>query len=236
MDLPTDDVTTSRIVNLQAKFNRCALIGASPLMKGMGHGVDIDDYDVVIRINRIPTPEFHQDFGSRTDILYANSMDMYTGNVSLMGGGDDVKKKVCSQSSCDYLGMIFRGDYGCEFDKLQSAWGKDTGSVLGCTTRSVTKIAYAFKLLQNVEPTSGFMAFLTFAPLCHQFILYGFSGDGAIDGHTEWEGHSLYYEHIILNAIADGRWNEIETDEAHDWLLEHLPAGIAGVKVVVVQH
>jgi hypothetical protein len=206
------------------------------LLKGRGHGVDIDSFDIVIRVNRVPTPQYYEDFGKRTDVLYSNSMSMYKGLVTLMGHGDDVKTIDCRPPHCDYLGMIFRGDYGCDFDKLKQTWGTDTSYVLGCTARNVTKIAYSFKLLQTVEPTSGFMAFLTFAPLCHDFVLYGFAGSGAIDGHTEWEGHSLFYEHQILNAIADGGIDQIEFAEAQEWLKQHLPNVLGGVKVTVIQN
>jgi hypothetical protein len=235
IDLPTDKNTELHVSLMEEKFQRCALIGASPLLNGTGHGHDIDSFDIVIRVNRVPTEKYYKDFGQRTDILYSNALEMYSGEVTLMGNGDDVSKHRCGGAQCDYLAMVFRGDYGCDFDKLQKAWGEDF--VLGCTTRNVTKAAYGFQLLESVEPTSGFMAFLTFAPLCHEFVLYGFSGDGAIDGHTEWKGHSLYYEHQLLHWIEEGDWDKIELPESREWLLNHLPSGPDGMPAVhVVQH
>jgi len=235
MDLPEGDLPDSQIENIKRKFQRCALVGASPLMAGKMHGEEIDSYDTIIRVNRVPTKDYYIDFGTRTDILYSNAIDMYSGLVNLMGHGDDVKTQDCRPPHCDYRAMIFRGDYGCDFERLQHTWGQETPFVLGCTARDVTRVAYNFQLLQTVEPTSGFMAFLTFAPLCHELVLYGFGGSGAIDGHTEWEGHSLYYEHMLLNWIAEGQWDLIEKPEARDWLREHLPDGPGGIKVTVVQ-
>jgi len=239
VDLPADENTELHVSMIEEKFQRCALIGASPMLQGRGHGRDIDSFDIVIRVNRVPTDEYYEDFGQRTDILYANAIAMYTGEVALMGNGDNVTTIDCGQNStqCDYLAMVFRGDYGCDFEKLQKAWGEEAPFVLGCTTRNVTKAAYGFQLLESVEPTSGFMAFLTFAPLCHEFVLYGFAGNGTIDGHTLWQGHSLYYEHELLRWIEEGKWDKIQLPESREWLLKHLPAGPHGKPAVrVVQH
>jgi len=234
IDLLADEYTETHVSLMEKKFNRCALVGSSPMLRAKGHGRDIDSFDIVIRVNRVPTEEYYEDFGQRTDILYSNAMEMYSGEVTLMGNSDEAEKHKCGQAQCDYLAMVFSGDYGCDLEKLQKAWGQEVPFVLGCTTRNVTKAAYGFQLLESVEPTSGFMAFLTFVPLCHEFVLYGFAGDGAIDGHTEWKGHSLYHEHKLLHWIQEGQWAKIELPGSREWLLKHLPPGPDGKPAVHV--
>merc|ERR1719215_2584345 len=52
-------------------FDRCAIVGGASTLEGRGKGAEIDAHDTVIRVNRIPTTQFQEDFGLRTDVLFA---------------------------------------------------------------------------------------------------------------------------------------------------------------------
>jgi len=53
-----------------ATFCRCAIVGAGQALKGQNLGKEIDAYDTVIRVNRLPQPFQFDDFGSKTDIYF----------------------------------------------------------------------------------------------------------------------------------------------------------------------
>lgn len=217
-----------------ANMSRCALVGASSVMAGSKAGADIDGYDVVIRVNRIPNNEYYEDFGNRTDVLFVNTLTASSNDsVSLMRGGADAVHTSCRKlPGCQNAAVIVRGDWGCDLNKLAAVWGLNH-TFIGCTHDNVSQIAYGMKRLNGYEPSSGFQAFLAFLPLCRTLDLFGFGGVKTADGHIEWERHALATEHEIQDFIIDRRWGEIEWNasvpEAASWIEAH--AGTSTKKV-----
>jgi len=91
----------------QLSFNNCALVGASPILNGAGHGADIDSHDTVIRVNRLPTPEYADDFGKKTDVYFANLLIARQGKTVLMGG-EETSCKDSSQPACNYKFVVLK--------------------------------------------------------------------------------------------------------------------------------
>lgn len=65
-------------------------------------------------------------------------------------------------------------------------------------------------LEDDLQPTSGFMAITTFAPVCDTVTLYGFSsrgkGKGSADGHIiERNRHDYELEHQVTARIMSGK-------------------------------
>lgn len=60
-------------LKLLLEDKRIAIVGPAHYLTGESQGNLIDDYDVVIRPNQFTVPpELHQDYGSRTDIMFHN--------------------------------------------------------------------------------------------------------------------------------------------------------------------
>merc|ERR1719356_2181779 len=77
---------TSYASRLPNKFQDCALIGSSSILKGASRGAEIDAHKTIIRINRLPTINDMQDFGTRTDVVYLNKANSRAGNITYFGG------------------------------------------------------------------------------------------------------------------------------------------------------
>jgi hypothetical protein len=209
-------------------LTRCALVGASGVMKGSRKGEEIDGHTAVIRINRLPTEEFRADFGSRTDFVYVNHENAgeFYPSVPLMGG-EQARYVSCRMAvGCPTAGIIARGDLvKCDPDRMAVIWGP-THPVLGCTHRNISRmVATGFHTLQGVLATTGLLAFFTFLPVCSELNLYGFEGVSTADGHAEWlDGHNLFQEHLIQDHIIAGRWDLLpwrNTFREIDWIRSH---------------
>lgn len=217
-------------------FNRCALVGSGRVLKGRGHGQEIDGYDVVIRVNRLPTPEYFADFGQKTHILFANHWEQEHGNISLMSSSRDRRElrschsPVCSHSidcskggvDCPFEAMVFRGYTGCNtnggqyckklMSKLRSVWGRAPFPI-GVQHPNITAAVDRFRYVNlQILPSTGLEALVTFAPICHSLTVYGMAGDElTVDGHAMEVKHSFALEHHLLDKIADGHMS------LHDW-------------------
>ena len=58
------------------KGKRVCFVGGCPNIQGMGTGVDIDNYDVVVKTNGslyLKGDEYYRDYGKRIDVLYTNN-------------------------------------------------------------------------------------------------------------------------------------------------------------------
>jgi len=83
----------------------------------------------------------------------------------------------------------------------------------------------AFKVLGEKQPSNGFHAFLTFAPLCASMALYGFEGTGTYDGHDMNPVHALDKEHAIYQRLMERSTTDIDlTDYAPRVQLQNLAA------------
>merc|ERR1719158_1833304 len=70
----------------EAPLQRCAIVGNSPSMHKGGHGTEIDAHDTIIRIGKLPTTSFFEDFWRKTDVLFGDREVARDGMVRLMDG------------------------------------------------------------------------------------------------------------------------------------------------------
>lgn len=216
----------------QFHFGRCALIGASSLMRGTGAGVHIDTYDTVIRVNHFSSPSSAADFGQKTDLLFlSNATALDNDSVTLVRGGTEKDMSVsCGQDlvDCRQAAIVVRGDWSCNVSRLVEVWGLDH-SLVGCPHRNISDVAWGMKMFhgpgQRFEPSTGFQALLTFLPLCRNLDLFGFGGNETADGHTDFDIHSVELENQVEEMISDNAWGNISwypkmPDEAK-WMWVH---------------
>merc|ERR1719277_2721590 len=81
----------------------CALVGSSSSMMGKRHGPDIDAFDTVIRVNRIPSPRFFQDFGRRTDIVFVNDQHWFRPTIPVL---DQPSINCTLQNTCNFTVIL----------------------------------------------------------------------------------------------------------------------------------
>jgi len=76
----------SRLVALLRGAKSVAVIGKGNSLKGKGLGIDIDGFDVVLRVNHAAKPEQSDDFGSHTSaVIYARHLEEKFGKSSAEG-------------------------------------------------------------------------------------------------------------------------------------------------------
>jgi hypothetical protein len=205
----------------QFHFGRCALIGASSLLRGSGAGVHIDTYDTVIRVNHFSSSSSEADIGQKTDVLFLNNVTaLDSDSVTLMRGGreaDTAHKDVsvsCGQDlvDCRKAAIVVKGDWGCNVSRLVEVWGLDH-SLVGCPHRNISDVAWHMKMFhvpgQRFEPSTGFQALLTFLPLCRNLDLFGFGGNETADGPTELDVHPVESENQVEEIISNNLWGDI---------------------------
>jgi len=227
------------------QFCKCALVGSSQTLKGKGLGKLIDSHDTVIRVNRLPLQQHFEDFGSKTDIYFAepgwgfgrphyektvnfwadddggrftiqsfqNDLDgqQARSNCSLKVGGED----------CQRFGtLIMKGSDAVRFKKKgqpfqqrfplnQPGWQPgETAFPVGFQQNGINTAV--FDVLDSRQPSNGFHAFLTFAPLCGSISLYGFEGETTYDDHEMNHVHKLEKEHSIYDKLAAGEITNID--------------------------
>jgi len=89
---------------------RVAIVGPAAYMQGLSYGSEIDDFDVVVRINRSveTTLKYPEDVGTRTDILYSCLIE-----TAANGGKLDIKeltdlykvKYICAPPYSNFSGV-----------------------------------------------------------------------------------------------------------------------------------
>eukprot|EP00747_Dinoflagellata_sp_TGD_P212905 gnl/TRDRNA2_/TRDRNA2_85937_c0_seq2.p1 gnl/TRDRNA2_/TRDRNA2_85937_c0~~gnl/TRDRNA2_/TRDRNA2_85937_c0_seq2.p1 ORF type:complete len:319 (+),score=13.81 gnl/TRDRNA2_/TRDRNA2_85937_c0_seq2:37-993(+) len=110
---PIADCETSHFIHhiqgppIRSRFGRCALVGSGQVLKGKGHGHEIDSHDTVIRVNRLPSGPLMQDVGNKTDVYFGGAVaeqdDLYleTGIVVTYLGGSKVLCKY-NETKCSF--------------------------------------------------------------------------------------------------------------------------------------
>jgi hypothetical protein len=178
-------------------------------MGGQGAGAEIDNHTAVIRVNRLPTESFYEDFGERTDVLFLNKDR--SGKVAMMGGDEPDVVKCHNATGCNNASIIVRSDQEpCDPGPMAKSWGS-THPMVGCQHANVSRmVSLGFMSLRGKLASTGLQAFFTFLPVCGELTLYGFGGLDAADGRSMWEDkYNLYNEHVIQGLVADGKWDEI---------------------------
>jgi hypothetical protein len=197
-------------------LTRCALVGSGDILEGEGRGKEIDGHSLVIRMNRIPTPEFFDDFGQRSDIVLINIKR----NVKTMGEGKDVS---CADpdSGCHQSGILFGGMGLCGRERDFSSSHSFVGCYLNDTQTFIETALHSNqpncgKKCGKNWPSCGFGAALVFASVCDQLDVYGFGGKkdprSTADGHREEEVHHIEDEHAIEAAMSSGSCDRIKQE------------------------
>jgi len=205
----------------EAPLQRCAIVGNSPSLHKSGHGAEIDSHDTIIRVGKLPTTSFFEDFGRKTDVLFGDREVARTGMVRLMDG----KNVDCKH-----------GGEACVFSSLVlkvPPFGQDAltfGSApfpVGIVHQDV-RFSARYIPLVGLQPSTGFLAFLSFAPLCKNVQLYGFSGlDGA--GQTVSHLQHLKREHQLMRELANGVTTAFEKTQ---WLKAHVASQPLHIEII----
>lgn len=127
-----------------ARFHTCALVGSGDILVGAKRGKEIDAHDYVIRVNRIPTSEFVEDFGNRTDIITLVSLRrriQYMGDrhyASSIPVSQPIPNCSDARSGCHAVGVLqVWGPASSDFDWLftdeggEGAWLRGGGAAEG---------------------------------------------------------------------------------------------------------
>lgn len=221
------------LLNKTKRFKSCAVVGSSSELVGRRLGAAIDSFQVVIRVNRLPSSALFEDFGRRTDMFAANCLIKAFGigadkrGNTLIQGGNTTN---CSVGDpCHFQAAIFKG---CSKNKkthpdwVQGRYGvaEFGGWILKGMVHFQDRCSFS----------TGFRTLLNFMPICKTLRLFGFGSPlgrrpnctSSVDGHGDVEHHHWYpWEHEVLARVATPR-REPQTRlpgaaEAAEWLLDH---------------
>eukprot|EP00966_Prymnesium_polylepis_P075021 1740378-Prymnesium_polylepis.1 len=202
------------------RFDRCAVVGSGRVLRHKRLGSEIDAHDVVVHVNNVPDPEYREDAGSRTDILFTTMCAL-----SDMSNHDEIKFEIAdggeefcwSRDPCHNVkGVVFRspfdphnscaGDHGVNVIRDAS---EESAFGLGFSSLEASQLAWHVRRADTpycCDPSTGFHAVLTMALECNHLDLYGFSGSTTIDGHGGeggYLGHEIEKEHLALYRMID---------------------------------
>merc|ERR550532_3385401 len=100
---------------------------------------------------------------------------------------------------CRFGAMVFRGLMKGRPSRAPLIWGEAPFFVGDMNLDLYTAWKRYAYVNRGGDPSSGFLAFLTFAPICKELHVYGFSGHGSLDHHkTTAPGR----EHGFIGAVA----------------------------------
>eukprot|EP00746_Dinoflagellata_sp_MGD_P154537 gnl/MRDRNA2_/MRDRNA2_84870_c2_seq1.p1 gnl/MRDRNA2_/MRDRNA2_84870_c2~~gnl/MRDRNA2_/MRDRNA2_84870_c2_seq1.p1 ORF type:complete len:365 (+),score=40.38 gnl/MRDRNA2_/MRDRNA2_84870_c2_seq1:342-1436(+) len=218
-----------RINSIPVHLKRCALVGSSNYLVGRRLGREIDDHDIVIRVNRLPTPTFIEDFGNKTDVYFSEvtrfrSCAGFMDNFLSFSGKQSPRTDWCNftgKQPCRYKVFILKGS---DFRMPEVFPGDEPGCKLVCSAPDLVCGEQATEIFQVVTwlprlkqiPTSGLQAFFTFAPICSSMRLYGFGGEGTADHHfSNTKTHNYDLEHEILHRIINASFSDSDWERWH---------------------
>eukprot|EP00928_Gymnodinium_smaydae_P092585 TRINITY_DN76485_c0_g1_i1.p1 TRINITY_DN76485_c0_g1~~TRINITY_DN76485_c0_g1_i1.p1 ORF type:complete len:363 (+),score=37.79 TRINITY_DN76485_c0_g1_i1:84-1172(+) len=119
---PPQEHPPRSLVELSGRFpqtlGRCALIGGGSSLVGRGRGPEIDSYDTVIRVNRIPTELYFADVGRKTDVYFADAHHLFANGSCeylVMGTGASIPCSLRPETSSS---AAHAAERGCPFQLL----------------------------------------------------------------------------------------------------------------------
>jgi len=237
----------SLLARRSTPFGRCAVVGSSKELVHRRLGPRIDEYDVVIRINRLPGRAFAADFGQRTDVFVSNCVIKSKGPGALLdpsdtagnatavmrpcSGGGKGRRLAAGGEPCGFKAVIFKPG-GPKCNNTHPEWQQGRHGV--AEFRNVMK-----KALRPFEAScslsTGFLTLLTFMPICKELRVFGFGdprhpsrrgSSRTADGHGgTMDPHWLAWEHDVLTHLL---WPRDATRaaapgaaDAAEWLASH---------------
>lgn len=190
----------------QERVDDCALVTSSSFLKGSGMGPEIDKHQLIFRANRLTTPKFASDFGSRTDVIFLNCMNSRAGTVSWMGTYDGAMTN-CSHggSDCSFSAVLLRScfDNTARWGTAAGAWGQAPFWV-GVQGKNIQDTMCTMNNYRLTNPTTGLLAIWSAATMCRNLTIYGFRGTANADGHASEAKHDLETEHQFLADLSSG--------------------------------
>ena len=199
----------------------CAVVGGGYGLVEGSFGAEIDEADVVVRVNRLPRPGGVDtaDLGRRTDAYFKDQCHMNHAEVNghfaltYVGGGLGYCN-LMSSTSCPFTTLILRGndarwEPGCIGETQQHAFIRDAAAItavhIGVETDLLLEAVFdlrGFQAPSTNKPTTGLHALVAVALLCSHVRLYGFAGTLTVDGHEEDGFHNIEAEHALLAELA----------------------------------
>ena len=206
----------------------CAVIGGGRGLLGGSFGAEIDQADVVVRVNRLPRAngEDATDLGRRTDAFFMDQCSMvaaaYEGGavyVTYLGGA----RETCNlrteplrndSLSCPFTTLILRGNDArwephCSGETQKGDAVRDAAAVsvvhVGVQTDALLEAVFdlrGFHAPDTNLPTTGLHALVAVGLLCSHVRLYGFAGTPTVDGHEEAGDHNIGAEHALLAELV----------------------------------
>lgn len=182
-----------------------------------GYGAEIDSADVVVRVNRLPSADFHTFLGSRTDILFKDQCHPESdGGFDVQFTGDGTSRCGLWEGDCPFDAIVFKGNTQVWQEEC-AGQNENNDDFVAAAHRSVQYYGSETELATNGvfglrdfhggnnghKPTTGFHAVVTFALACKSLRLYGFGGTTSLDGHHIMESHGIREEHTLLSNLLN---------------------------------
>ena len=231
----TDALPSNATGALHGQMHRdCAVVASGGTLQGAGLGKQIDEHEIVVRINQAPTWRSRRIVGSRTTHRLINNLwtqnyakaDLSKAISDISNSSTPVESNltiyITRPNAKDYLKLIhhrkqFRPDVDIRLvssrvvsivrDRLLSPYRKKLEE------ENVDELTAA--LLEGRDtPSSGLVAVFLMIQLCGKVTAYGFSGinDGA--RYHYWKGnrqyqnrtHSFSVERALLRRLAQEKF------------------------------
>lgn len=214
----------------------CAIVGSSPVLVGRGLGAEIDAFDTVVRVNRVPVSSFFRDFGQKTDIVFVNDRHWFRAAIPVLGGS---APRNCSlPGQCNFTVVLSSWQPCPERDwKNISQYWRSARCPVGHEVDRVGDGLRAYLPKQpggkeHFMPSNGMHAFFSFATQCAYTRMYGFGGPQvSADGHNISSFHNFAAEHMVMRMIGAGQSQALAAihkkakkkwDVGPQWLPTHL--------------
>lgn len=219
----------------------CALVGSSSSFLGKGLGPEIDSFDTVIRVNRIPSPGFYADFGKRADIVFVNDQHWFRPTIPVLGRPD----VNCTQTeSCNFTVILSAWQPYPErnWSNISRFWASAHCPV-GRETNDVADSLRGYLPWQpgkrdHYHASGGLHAFVTMASHCDFMRLFGFGGpQTTVDGHAVSSFHNFSAEQELMAVIGRGDAQKLKSilkkakksrQDVPKWLQEYLKKRLRG--------
>ena len=206
------DLLSKRVVERIPKYNKCAVVGASPLLLHKGLGSNIDTHEAVFRVNNSPTTGYEEDVGSfttarvfnvaNTPTLHKVLLDMnQTGErLDFIFLKDSISAHIALSSMPNvphFRFAVFSRDF------IETA-RKKIFRRIGVPKHIRVKVKGA---VHNLLVTTGFEIILVALRSCENVSLYGFGLSGARNSCMHY-----YDDH---STCERDKWKIIENTRHH---------------------
>jgi hypothetical protein len=179
-----------------------ALVGNGTSLLGKGYGIEIDDHDVVVRMNAAPTAEYEEDVGSRTDWRVLNDILIHGWSLSVYQTPKDWIKTLHNS------GLILRKTTDKKQQQVLGILEDRENKVLTVTSEFHETITTVRNRIGVPKISTGLFSLLLFINVTRSIDLYGYDFYQS-NGHY-WEkatadptsNHDFSKEHIFIHKLC----------------------------------